>query len=169
MSLQWHKVWQAAGRAGGAARHAVASHPKTTLGATAAVVAATGVAWYLVARRQPTAEELERRRREFLTQIGRLTDGSIVDARTLDGEESYSATADVLLYRYRIAGVTYECAQDVSALAETTRGYRIDQPVQVRYDAHNPGNSIIVSEAWSGLRSLPERRAHDAEANALNP
>jgi len=25
-------------------------------------------------------------------------------------------------------------------------------PTSVRYDPHNPGNSIVVSEKWMGLR-----------------
>src|SRR5882757_5151060 len=29
---------------------------------------------------------------------------------------------------------------------------RIDLPVQVRYDARNPGNSIVAAEEWSGLQ-----------------
>ena len=65
---------------------------------------------------------------------------------------------DLLLFRYRIAGVTYDCGQDVTMLAEQTAGYRLDQPVQVRYDPRNPGNSIIVSEEWSGLRMHLQRR-----------
>ena len=92
-----------------------------------------------------------------LTLHGRITDGSIVDARSHDGTESISPTPDVLLFRYRIAGVTYDCAQDVSLLSECTAGYRIDQPVQIKYDPRNPGNSIIVSEGWSGLRMQPQR------------
>ena len=110
----------------------------------------------IVRRRRPSAAELERRRREYLATQGRITDGSIVDARTLAGEESISASPHVLLmYRYRIAGVTYDCGQDVSSIPEQTAGFRIDQPVQVKYDTRNPGNSIIVSENWSGLRMKP--------------
>ncbi len=58
----------------------------------------------------------------------------------------------LLIYDYRIAGVTYECAQDVTTLAEHVRDIRTDLPIQVRYDLHNPANSIVVAESWSGLR-----------------
>jgi hypothetical protein len=61
-------------------------------------------------------------------------------------------TPHIIVYNYRIAGVTYECAQDVSALAEHVHGIRTDLPVQVRYAPHNPANSIVVAESWSGLR-----------------
>jgi hypothetical protein len=61
-------------------------------------------------------------------------------------------TPDIIVYNYRIAGVTYECAQDVTTLAEYVHGIRTDLPIQVRYAPHNPGNSIVVAETWSGLR-----------------
>jgi hypothetical protein len=32
-------------------------------------------------------------------------------------------------------------------------GFRIDLPVQVKYDPRNPYDSIIVSEEWKGFRS----------------
>ena len=135
----------------------IPAHPRIAAGVAAAIAAAGIAAWLYIRSRRPSAIELERRRREHLTLNGRITDGSIVDARSHDGTESTSPTPDLLLYRYRIAGVTYDCAQDVSLLPECTAGYRIDQPVQVRYDPRTPGNSIIVSEAWSGLRMNPQR------------
>ena len=116
----------------------------------AVVVAALLIAW-LLRRNRPSAMELERRRRERLAEVGRITDGHLLDARTLTGEESTSPTPEVLLYSYRFAGVTYNCAQDVSLLPERVRGYRIDQPLQVRYDPRNPGDSIIAAESWTGL------------------
>ena len=133
-------------------RSGVVTHPRIA-GGTAAGAALTGLAvWLWLRSRRPSADELERRRRDFLTTFGRLTDGSLTDSLTLAGEDSDAPTPEVLLYRYRIAGVTYDCAQDVSMLPTRTAGYRLDQPVQVRYDRRNPGNSIIASEGWSGLR-----------------
>ena len=125
--------------------------PRIVGGIAAGVLVAGGAALWFVRSRRPTAEELERRRREYLANIGRITDGHLVDARNLDGEDSISPTPEVLFYSYRLAGVTYNCAQDVSRLPELVLGYRIDQPVQIRYDVRNPGNSILVSESWSGL------------------
>ena len=105
----------------------------------------------LLRRLRPSAEEQERRRREQLASTGRITTGELLEARTLRGEESYSPTPEVLLYSYRLAGVTYSCAQDVSQLAERVRGFSIEGPVQVRYDPRNPCNSVLVAENWSGL------------------
>lgn len=130
----------------------VQKYPRITAGVAGGIVAGGLAAWLIVRARRPKPEEIERRRREYLTKIGRLTDGYLTDARDADGEDSVSPTPDVLFYSYQLAGVRYNCAQDVSRLAELIRGYRIDQPVQVRYDVRNPGNSIIVSEAWNGLR-----------------
>lgn len=117
-------------------------------GVAAAVLA--GIWWYSSTHRTSN-EEIERRRREGLAQAGRITDGVILDARSLSNEESVSPTPEVLVYSYSVAGMTYQCAQDVSSMPEQVMGFRIDQPVQVRYDPRNPGNSILVSETWSGL------------------
>ena len=106
--------------------------------------------WYTVSHRIP-AEELERRRREDIALNGRITDGVILDARTLTNEDSISPSPEVLVYSYSVAGMTYNCAQDVSCLPDRVLGFRIDQPVQVKYDPRNPGNSVILSETWSGL------------------
>ena len=125
--------------------------PRILGGVAAGILVLTVGTVYYIRSRRPTAEELERRRRELITTIGRITDGYLVDARSLDGEDSISPTPEVLFYSYRLAGVTYNCAQDVSLLPDRVLGYRIDQPVQLRYDPRNPGNSILVSETWSGL------------------
>ena len=128
------------------------------------VVAVGGVLTYVFTRRKPTAEEIERERRELLARSGRITDGTIMDtmiteARNggLSGAEASSPSdasipPQIIVYNYRIAGVTYECAQDVTSLAEHVHGIRTDLPVQVRYLPQNPANSIIVAESWSGLR-----------------
>lgn len=118
--------------------------------AAGAAVAGTAV-WMYVRSRRPTAEELERRRRDRLATMGRITDGVLIDARTLAGEETTESSPEVLIYSYRLAGVTYDCAQDVSKLPDRVTGWRLDQPLQVRYDPRNPGNSVVVAESWSGL------------------
>lgn len=92
--------------------------------------------------------------------MGRITDGSLIDARTLENEESSSDRPEVLVYRYRLAGVVYECAQDVSRLPENARSCHVGSAVQVRYDPRNPGDSILLAETWSGLW-LPQQLAGD--------
>jgi hypothetical protein len=125
--------------------------PRTLTEIVVALVLVICIAYFFTRAFRPSPEEVERRRRERLATTGRITDGVIVDARTLSGEDSVSPTPEVLVYSYRLAGVTYNCAQDVSRLPEQVRGFRIDQPVQVRYDQRNPGNSVLVSESWTGL------------------
>jgi hypothetical protein len=125
--------------------------PRTIGGLVVGAILLAVIAGFVVRALRPSPEEVERRRRERLAATGRITDGVIVDARTLSGEDSVSPTPEVLVYSYRLAGVTYNCAQDVSRLPEQVRGFRIDQPVQVRYDQRNPGNSVLVSESWTGL------------------
>jgi len=131
--------------------------PRVLGGVLVAVLLVAAVVWLVVVSSRPTAFEIERRRREELALKGRITDGVILDARTLTNQDSVSATPEVLVYSYSLAGLTYNCAQDVSSLPERVAGFRIDQSVQVRYDPRNPGNSILVSESWSGLW-IPQER-----------
>ena len=132
--------------------------PRVVGGIVAGVLLLALLVWWIVRLRRPSAEELERRRREKLVSSGRITDGHLLDARSLAGEESVAEAPEVLVYSYRCAGVTYNCAQDVSLLPELVKGYRIDQPLQVRYEPQNPGNSIIVAQNWSGLWRLDDVR-----------
>jgi hypothetical protein len=125
--------------------------PRVLGGIAAGVVVLIALIVLIVYLRRPSPDEIERRRREYLALTGRITDGVILDARTLSGDDSVSPTPDVLVYSYRLAGVTYNCAQDVRHLPDRVLGFRIDQPVQLRYDPRNPGNSIVVSETWTGL------------------
>jgi hypothetical protein len=120
--------------------------------AAVSVGAATllSVVLYIVRRPRPSPEEIERARRDFLATKGRITDGTITDAPAAPDDPTH--TPRLLMYDYRIGGVTYECAQDVTTLADHVRDIRTDLPIQVRYDLHNPVNSIVVSESWSGLR-----------------
>ena len=118
--------------------------------ATVATVAAAAV--WLVRRHRPTAEEIERARRQFLVQSGRLVDGMLLDIYEVDGSGGQKLT--FLLFNYRIAGVDYECSQEITAMhsivdpAEVRAGF----PCTVRYQPGNPQNSIVIAEGWSGLR-----------------
>jgi hypothetical protein len=119
------------------------------------VLGALGVllAMYLLLRRKPKApEELERERREWLDQVGRITDGTVIDVQELRMNEHKAAT--LLIYQYDVAGVSYEASQDVTYLRQriNLHSCRLGLPTSVRYDPQNPGNSIVVSEKWMGLR-----------------
>jgi hypothetical protein len=95
--------------------------------------------------RRPSAEVLEERRRKRLATSGRIVDGSLIDADPVE------TTPKKIIYSYRIAGVTYECSQDVSTLPSLVQNLRLDYPVQVRYSRDNPADSIVVAETWNGL------------------
>jgi len=59
-----------------------------------------------------------------------------------------------LVYTYDVAGVQYECSQDVTHLRQfvDVPSRSLGRPASVKYDPHNPSNSIVTSETWSGLR-----------------
>ena len=67
----------------------------------------------------------------------------------------------LLVYKYDVAGVTYEASQDVTHLRQFIDLYscRLGLPASVKYDPHNPGDSVVISETWSGLRRSPLARA----------
>ncbi len=109
---------------------------------------------YVLLRRKPKdAAELERERRTWLDGIGRITDGTVIDVQEMAPSNSYHA-AVLLIYKYDVAGVSYECSQDVTYLRQwiNLHSCRLGLPTSVKYDPHNPGNSLVVSESWMGLR-----------------
>ncbi|SNS27566.1 hypothetical protein SAMN05421770_101301 [Granulicella rosea] len=120
-------------------------HPRQIGAGMAAVALIAGTVWWEIRRRRPSPEELELRRRTHLAATGRIIDGSVLDILLADGEPS------AILYQYRVSGVIYERGQDVSSLRGYLADLRLDMPVQVRYDAHNPAESIVVAESWNGL------------------
>ena len=108
---------------------------------------------YALLRRKPTSpDEVERKRRVWLTQVGRITDGTVIDVQELPLGTRRAAT--MLIYQYDVAGVSYEASQDVTYLRQwiNLHSCRLGVPTSVRYDPHNPGNSLVVSESWMGLR-----------------
>ena len=122
-----------------------------TAAVAAVSLAATGV--WLLRRKRPTPDELERARRRFLVQSGRLVDGMLLDVAKVDAGEGRQLS--MLIYKYRIGGVDYECSQDVTALSGVLDAgqVRAGFPCTVRYQPGNPQNSIVVAEQWSGLRA----------------
>jgi hypothetical protein len=118
------------------------------------VVCVVALVLYIIRRRRVSAEEMERRRRAALAATGRIIDGVIIDAPLSD---DLPTDAPLLIgFKYRIAGVVYECSQDVSTLQAEVEDFRVDLPVSIKYDPRNPANSIVVSESWSGLRNGTE-------------
>jgi hypothetical protein len=122
-----------------------------------ALSAMSAVASWLIFRKRATPEELERARRLFLVQSGRIVDGMLLDVCEVEAEDGRTLT--MLLFNYRNGGVNYECSQDITDmpgvvdLAQIRAGF----PCSVRYQPGNPQNSIVVAEHWSGLRvGLPQ-------------
>jgi len=147
-----------------------------TLGAIAAIALCVGgFVTYRTFRKKPSEEELEQLRRQQLVQTGRILDGTILDISDVGPHESGRPNGmQLILYKYEIAGVCYECSQDVTNLREYVNIYdlRLGFPCSVRYDPHRPINSIVVAETWSGLRdtanSIPVRVAQ-AKSRAAVP
>jgi len=121
-----------------------------------AAFAAVGIViWRALKRRQKDAGEIERLRRLDVNRRGRIVAAEVVD---LLESESPTAAADahrslMVVYKYEVAGVTYEVSQDLSALPSglgsgCSPG---SQTVSVKYDPKSPTNSIIVCEEWSGI------------------
>jgi hypothetical protein len=118
------------------------------LGTIAVALAAYG----LLRRKPKTADDLERERRDWLSTIGRITDGTVIDVQEIDGPTKRPAT--MLIYQYDVAGVSYEASQDVTYLRQwiNLHSCRLGLPTSVKYDSRNPGNSMVISEGWMGLR-----------------
>ncbi|HEY4900335.1 MAG TPA: hypothetical protein VIH91_05880 [Terriglobales bacterium] len=129
-------------------------YPILALGATAAIVG------YALLSRKPkrSSDAMEYEHRTELTRGGRIIDGTVIDVHELE-ETSTQRQAILLVYSYDVAGVSYEAAQDVTHLRQFIDLYscRLGLPASVKYDPHNPGDSIVISETWSGLRKSPIR------------
>lgn len=115
---------------------------------------------YLKFRRRPDADEIERRRRAHVNQVGRIAEGRVTELAEVPAAAANSSgnrgarARKMLWYTYSISGVTYETAQDITGLEHraTGRGQLLSgQMASVKYDPANPSNSILVSEDWSGL------------------
>ena len=125
------------------------------------LAAAGGWVVYFAGRPGGTPDERERWRRLKVHVDGRITDGTMVDHRSI-GPGRGDEPAEFLFYEYRVGGVEYSAAQDVSTLMD-----QIGEPssivgvVHVKYQPRNPSNSIIICEEWNGFRNpargLPAR------------
>lgn len=122
-------------------------------GLIAAGSVALAGAYALLRRKPKTADDLERERRSWLEGTGRITDGLVIDVQELAPAEKRHA-AVMLIYKYDVAGVSYECSQDVTYLRHwiNLHSCRLGLHTSVKYDPQNPGNSLVVSENWMGLR-----------------
>ena len=115
-------------------------------------IGAVTAAYFMFGRKKKSAAEVERERREWLNRNGRITDGTVIDVQELT--PNGHAPATMLIFQYDVGGVSYEASQDVTHLRQliNLHSCRLGLPTSVRYDPQNPGNSIVVSERWMGLR-----------------
>ncbi len=125
-------------------------NPQALAAVATGTAALIGFGVWLLVRKRLTPAQREEKRRNRLATIGRIIDGTLIDTAP-ENEEPQA-----LIYRYRVSGVTYECGQDITTLAEqlpdlgpTTAVFGL--PVQVRYDRDNPADSIVIAETWNGL------------------
>jgi hypothetical protein len=114
--------------------------------------AAATAAYFLMRQKPKGADEIERERRAWLDRVGRITDGTVIEVQELQMDGRKPAT--LLIFHYDVAGVSYEASQDVTYLRQliNLHSCRLGLPTSVRYDPQNPGNSIVLSERWMGLR-----------------
>ena len=75
-----------------------------------------------------------------LSKTGRIADGSVLDI-TSDAQDRITH----VFYTYNIAGVEYESSQKLTE-EQTARpaGYAPGSHIVIRYDPHQPGNSIVM-------------------------
>lgn len=116
----------------------------------AAVLTLTVSVW--TRRHRKTPEQRERERRFRISETGRITDGTVIDVSHLN--LNGSGEMQLLIYKYDVAGVSYEASQDITHLRHMVdlHSCRIGLPASIKYDPANPGNSIVVAENWTGIR-----------------
>ena len=90
---------------------------------------------YFRSKREDEASRIAR-----LARTGRITDGYVVDVKS---DASNQITH--VFYSYMIAGVEYECSQELTAEQKALENpYSPGTNITIRYDPRQPGNSIVV-------------------------
>ena len=134
-----------------------------------AAVAAVGMIAYAFFRPAEDPEDIERKRRLHLNQIGRIAEGQVVElvahapeprekSKGLFGSRPEPpadlSPRQLVSYSYAISGVTYHTAQDITGLESQVHFDKLvaGQPASIKYDPSNPTDSILVADDWSGLR-----------------
>jgi hypothetical protein len=111
--------------------------------------------------RSADPDEIERQRRAYLNQIGRIVEGQITDLVEVAEDKArrkslkeVNGRRKLVCYSYSISGVSYETAQDITSLEGHAGMERIitGLPASIKYDPSNPSNSILIADDWSGLR-----------------
>ncbi len=137
------------------------------IGAGGAAVAAV---WLSGLFKKPADQDAEeQKRRSHINQIGRIAEGQILEildvplaqveaaAPALFKRTAKNVSGDglrkVVCYSYSISGVSYETAQDITTLEARANNQHLvpGRPASIKYDPSNPGDSILLTDDWSGL------------------
>jgi len=126
--------------------HHLTAAELVTLTLAAVLVALLAIIGYGAwVRSRITPEERERRRCARLVATGKITDAMLVEV----GEA-------LVFYSYSVGGMVYTASQDIIRfLSDPAVDFSGVSAMSVKYDPRNPANSIVLAEAWSGLRRLP--------------
>jgi hypothetical protein len=97
-------------------------------------------------RRRKSPEELERRRRQLVSESGRVADGIVLELH-----------GNTVFYTYKVRGIEYDAAQEISQIRHLlpAEEHRLIGAVNLKYIPENPANSIVIAEEWCGLRVMP--------------
>jgi hypothetical protein len=132
-----------------------------------AALAAVAMIAYAFFRPAEEPEDVERKRRLHLNQIGRIAEGQVVELvahppvppetkrfGSRGKQPVHLGPRQLVSYSYAISGVTYHTAQDITGLESQVRFDKLapGQPASIKYDPSNPTDSILVADDWSGLR-----------------
>ena len=90
---------------------------------------------------------------ELAAQSQTVTRFGILGPKTSKISPASKHHRQLVCYSYSISGVTYETAQDITALENRALVARLvsGQIASVKYDPSNPSNSIVVADDWSGV------------------
>jgi hypothetical protein len=143
-----------------------------TLSGAVGVLLLVAIGVYSWRRRPRDTKDIERQRRTYLNQVGRIVEGQVIEIiespepekksgagskmfarQKASGANGGHITRRLVCYTYSISGVSYETAQDITGLEERAclEVVAAGQPASVKYDPANPGNSILIADDWSGL------------------
>jgi len=111
--------------------------------ATAILISTAIVLVLLRIRRRKSPEELERLRRQLVSQSGRVADGIVLELHE-----------NTVFYTYKIRGIEYHAGQEIAQLRHLlpAEEHRLIGAVNLKYIPENPANSIVIAEQWCGLR-----------------
>ena len=130
---------------------AISYAPVILIAAVSASLITTGAV--LVYRVRSRPKDKEKHRRFTVNRTGRLGDATITEVAD-----------NSIYYSYSVGGVIYAASQDISQLMEhipCNPELLAGGVASLKYSLHNPANSIILCEEWSGLRVGPRNAVYE--------